>query len=152
MTYTWRHQSSTAKWWPGKLDYVIHSNTNLKVKKSFVLQTEVMSIARLTQYGLQANDNLIASDHLPSVVDFQIPMSTIITPSVQWNGNINQAWENPANWDCSMVPDENSNVTIPSAAPNFPFVNNNTEIRSLHSNSNSHVTVQPSVQFKLNGQ
>lgn len=152
MTYTWRHQYAKARWWPGKLDYIIHSNTNLKVKKSFVLQTEVMSVGRLTQYNLQANDNLIASDHLPVVTDIEIPMTTIITPTVQWNGSINTAWENPANWNCSMVPDENSNVVIPSVAPNFPVINYSTEVRSIQSNSNSNITVQPGVNVTLNGQ
>ncbi|UEG50371.1 endonuclease/exonuclease/phosphatase family protein [Ferruginibacter lapsinanis] len=152
MTYTWRNQSETAKWWPGKLDYIIHTNTNIKVKKSFVLQTEMMSVGRLTQYGLQANDNLIASDHLPSVTDLEIPMTTIITPTLQWNGSINTAWENPANWNCSMVPDQNSNVVIPSVAPNFPVINNSTEVRSIQSNSNSSISVQPGINVKLNGQ
>jgi endonuclease/exonuclease/phosphatase family metal-dependent hydrolase len=152
MTYSWRNQSATAKWWPGKLDYILHSNTNLKIRKSFVLQTENMSVSRLTQYGLQQNDNLIASDHLPIVTDIQIPLSNQLFYSLEWNGSVNTAWENPANWNCSMVPDENSDVVIPAGVPNFPVINLNTEIHSIHLNYGSNISVKPGIQFKINGQ
>ncbi len=152
MAYSWRNQNPKAKWVPGKLDYVLHSNTNIKVKKSFVLQTDLMSTARLTQYELQAGDNLTASDHLPTVVDFEIPTSSSLITNPQWNGSINTAWENPANWDCSTVPDKNSQVIIPSSATNFPEINLNTEVKRIQSNSNSTIVIQPNVRLIINGQ
>lgn len=152
MAYTWRSLSATAKYWPGKLDYILHSNTNFEVKKSFVLQSEIMSAERLTQYGLLSTDNYIASDHLPVVVDIQIPTTNSLLLTVQWNGKVNTAWENPANWDCSTVPDKYSNVVIPVGVPNYPFVNYNTEIHSLTLNNGSTVNVKPGVSFLVNGQ
>lgn len=151
MAYTWKNQSPTSKSWPGKLDYIVHSNTNLKIKKSFVLQTEWMSSSDLTKYGLQANDNSIASDHLPIVADLRIPTTTINYIGSQWNGSVNTAWENPGNWDCSTVPDEYSNVTIPTSAPRYPLVNFDTEIHQLNLNKSSRTDVQPGKKLLING-
>ncbi|MGG9972137.1 endonuclease/exonuclease/phosphatase family protein [Ferruginibacter sp. SUN002] len=152
MTYTWRPNDVGGRRWPGKLDYILHSNTNLEIKKSFVLQSEIMSQARLTQYGLLASDSYIASDHLPIVADLQIPTSNSLLFTVQWNGKVNTAWENPANWDCSTVPDKYSNVVIPANVPNYPYVNYNTEIHSLTLNNGSTVNVKPTVKLLVNGQ
>jgi endonuclease/exonuclease/phosphatase family metal-dependent hydrolase len=151
-TYTWRNQSTNAKWWPGKLDYIIHSNTNLQVKKSFVLQTEIMSAERLGQYNLQANDNLIASDHLALVADFEIPTTAAVINTSIWNGKINTAWENRANWDCSTVPGANSDVVVPSLAPNFPVVNKSTQVKSVNCGQGSSVKVETGVDLKLGNQ
>jgi hypothetical protein len=68
-----------------------------------------------------------------------------------WIGNVNNNWENPANWDCGVMPNIGSTVIIPSVAPFFPKVNFNYEIKKLILNSNSFITVQPGVLFKLNG-
>jgi hypothetical protein len=68
-----------------------------------------------------------------------------------WIGNVNNNWENPANWDCGVMPNIGSIVIIPSAATFFPKVNFNYEIKKLILNNNSFITVQPGVLFKLNG-
>ncbi|MFT3680821.1 MAG: endonuclease/exonuclease/phosphatase family protein [Ferruginibacter sp.] len=152
MAYTWRSRDAKARWLPGKLDYIVHSNVNLEVKKSFVLQSELMSEKRLQQYGLEASDTYLASDHLPVVVDIELPTITALTTNVQWNGQVNNAWENAANWDCGIVPGKNSNVIIPAVAPHYPEVNANTEIHSLFLQNNSTVNFKQGVQFLINGQ
>jgi hypothetical protein len=151
MAYTWRSQNPKAKYWPGKLDFILHSNINLEVKKSFVLQTEIMSPERLTQYGLVSTDSYLASDHLPIVADIQIPTSNSLLLGVQWNGKVNTAWENPGNWDCSQVPDKYSNVFIPEGLTNYPQVNFDTEIHSITLSNGSTVNVKPGVKFLVNG-
>ncbi len=70
MAYTWHETGS--QYPPSRLDFHICSNSVLEVKKAFTLQTDLMSQARLTTFGLQKNDNTIASDHLPKVTDFVV--------------------------------------------------------------------------------
>lgn len=68
MAYTWNEAGS--QYPPSRLDFHICSNSVLEVKKAYTLQTEVMSQARLTSFGLLNTDNSTASDHLPKVTDF----------------------------------------------------------------------------------
>jgi endonuclease/exonuclease/phosphatase family metal-dependent hydrolase len=75
--YTWRNDNES--WPPGRLDFQIYSNSVMNMKKAFVIQTEVMSPARLAQFGLQQFDTRNASDHLPKVTDFSINISTDVT-------------------------------------------------------------------------
>ncbi len=70
MAFTWHSEGS--QYPPSLLDFHICSNSVLQVKKAFTLQTEIMSQARLTAYGLQQNDTGTASDHLPKVTDFVV--------------------------------------------------------------------------------
>jgi len=72
MAFTWIDEGSD--YWPGRLDFCIASDVNLTVEKAFTMRTEIMSTARLTQYGLQQFDTQTASDHLPKVTDFSIPL------------------------------------------------------------------------------
>ncbi len=65
--YTWRDDDGSYP--PGRLDYQIYSNSNVIIRKQFVLQTAVMSPQRLLQYGLQEGDSKNASDHFPKVSD-----------------------------------------------------------------------------------
>ena len=71
---------------------------------------------------------------------------------VIWNGAVNSAWENSANWNCGIVPGISSDVIIPSGMPVYPVVSLSTEIKSLFLQPAASVTVQPAVLFKLNGQ
>ncbi|WP_175455613.1 T9SS type A sorting domain-containing protein [Winogradskyella thalassocola] len=70
MAYTWR--SDDQGFPPGKLDYIIFSDYTLTAEKSFVLQTEVMSLERLALYNLNSFDTASASDHFPVITDFSI--------------------------------------------------------------------------------
>lgn len=70
MDYTWTNSSS--EWMPGKLDYLITSDASATLLHGFTLRTDIMSSARLEQYGLQAGDALAASDHYIIVADLGI--------------------------------------------------------------------------------
>lgn len=70
-TYTWRDDSTL--FGPGRLDFVMFSDSALGVQKSFVLWTPDLPAEVLARHGLLAADTQIASDHLPLVVDFLIP-------------------------------------------------------------------------------
>lgn len=45
-----------------------------------------------------------------------------------WNGSVNTEWENPGNWSCGWVPDENTDVVISSGPV---YINSSTSVRSI---------------------
>ena len=68
--FTWYSPGSNFN--PGRLDFIIYAGASLDLKNSYSLFTPVMPQDTLTTYGLNANDILGASDHLPIVADFKI--------------------------------------------------------------------------------
>jgi hypothetical protein len=63
---TWRDPSSG--YGPGRLDYVVYSDSNAQIVSSFVLDTSRLSDEALAKLGLDRGD-CEGSDHLPVVVD-----------------------------------------------------------------------------------
>ena len=66
--YTWRDARSSFS--PGKLDYIVYSDSVLELRNAFSLETTLLSTEDLKRYGLRPMDTLDASDHLPVVADF----------------------------------------------------------------------------------
>jgi endonuclease/exonuclease/phosphatase family metal-dependent hydrolase len=75
-SYTWRNDNSSFP--PGRLDFQIYSNSVMSIEKTYIIQTEIMSTDRLTQYGLQQFDTRNASDHFPKVTDYSFLLPTVI--------------------------------------------------------------------------
>ncbi len=69
-TYTWISPSSSFS--PGRLDFILYSNSVLMVQNSYILFTRELPQDTLMSYGLKEDDALVASDHLPLVADLQI--------------------------------------------------------------------------------
>jgi len=65
---TWINPNGS--FFPGKLDWIIYSDSRISFDNSFNLYTPTMTSAQLAQYDLRANDVLNAADHLPVVADF----------------------------------------------------------------------------------
>ena len=70
--YTWRND--TSRFPPGRLDYILYSDSVVETANSFVLNTTILSASERLATGLQSNDVLINAgsgffDHLPVVVD-----------------------------------------------------------------------------------
>jgi endonuclease/exonuclease/phosphatase family metal-dependent hydrolase len=63
---TWRDAGQSFT--PGRLDYIVYSDSNAKAVAAFVLDTERFSDEALAMMGLSRTDSN-ASDHLPVVVD-----------------------------------------------------------------------------------
>jgi len=94
--YTWRNDNSSFS--PGRLDFQIYSNSVINVEKHFVIQTEVMSSSRLTQYGLQQFDTRDASDHFPKVTDYSFNGATNINNETDLRKfGLEQNYPNPFN-------------------------------------------------------
>jgi len=98
MAYTWRKDNT--QYPPGKLDFIIHSDAVINIEKSFILQTEVMSSSRLSQYGLNEFDTSNASDHFPIVSDFTINPTALINQKII--DNIVSVYPNPATTEITI--------------------------------------------------
>ena len=68
MAFTWYSENSPFS--PGRLDYMIYTDSVLKPENHFILFTPVLSEETLQKYDLQKEDVLRASDHLPVIGDF----------------------------------------------------------------------------------
>ena len=74
IAYTWDESNpSIGDYPPGRLDFVFFTNSVMSVDKSFIISTEHMSPAFLTQNNLFWDDTKKASDHFPVIVDFILP-------------------------------------------------------------------------------
>lgn len=96
-SFTW--YSSSSSFGAGRLDYMVYSDWVLKPKNSFSLHTPHMHPDSLEVYGLESDDTILASDHLPVVGDFQI---SIIASSendsyVPEDFDLHQNYPNPFN-------------------------------------------------------
>ncbi len=74
--FTWLGEGSSFP--AGRLDFMIHSNSVMEVKKAYTLNTKTMPLQDLDYYALNANDTEIASDHLPKITDFELATNTSI--------------------------------------------------------------------------
>ena len=78
--WTWRNDNQQYK--PGRLDYLIYSDSVLEAAKKFILNTTMMTEADLKAAGLQkfdiAKDDVGKEfDHVPLVVDFRVNASAM---------------------------------------------------------------------------
>jgi len=81
--WTWRNDND--QWAPGRLDYVIYSDSVMDVVKKFALDTSTMTEEDLRATGLQkfdvtADDVGKEYDHLPLVVDFRVTTRVLDEP------------------------------------------------------------------------
>jgi exonuclease III len=67
-TFTWRDPRSSFA--PGRLDYIVYSDSVLELGNALVLATEELAPDVLERYGLRPGDAADASDHLPVFADF----------------------------------------------------------------------------------
>lgn len=70
MTFSWYSPSSSFS--PGRLDFMIYSDSVIEPLQSFLLFTPALPADTLAAYGLLPGDATTASDHLPVVGDFRL--------------------------------------------------------------------------------
>jgi trimeric autotransporter adhesin len=70
--------------------------------------------------------------------------------SMTWLGTASNAWENPANWSCNMVPNEKTDVIINSGTPFSPELNVSTNIRTLTSVPASNLVIKMGAVLTVN--
>jgi YD repeat-containing protein len=66
-----------------------------------------------------------------------------------WIGTVSTAWENPANWGCSKVPDGSTDVFINAGTPFQPIVSSNTSVRSMALEAAASWIVASGFEFKV---
>jgi exonuclease III len=70
MTFTWYNEDSAFH--PGRLDFIVYTDSVLEPANNFVLFTPAMPADSLAAHGLLAGDATLASDHAPVVGDFRL--------------------------------------------------------------------------------
>ena len=68
-----------------------------------------------------------------------------------WTGSAGTAWEDPANWSCSAVPDGYVDVIVNSGVPNYPQINSNGACRSLKLGNTVALTVKAGYSLSIKG-
>lgn len=71
--------------------------------------------------------------------------------SLSWIGVIDNAWENPANWNCNIVPDSNVDVFINSGAPRYPEISTDANCRSITSKPGTSIIVASGKKLQISG-
>lgn len=70
---------------------------------------------------------------------------TTISYAVEWTGQSDSLWTNSNNWVCGQIPDQYTDVVIPSSKPNYPTVPSNITINSLKLENGSIVNLKAGV-------
>lgn len=71
--------------------------------------------------------------------------------AVTWTGATSTNWSLAGNWSCGIVPDQNTDVYINPAVPNYPAVNQNVTVRSLTTNAGASITIASGFMIMLTG-
>lgn len=68
-----------------------------------------------------------------------------------WTGAADNTWENAANWNCSFLPDENTDVYINAGLVQYPVVNSVTSCRNLFLQPGTALTVLSGQNLTVTG-
>lgn len=131
-TYQWQVDAGSG--YSNVVDNSIYSGAQTSTLNLFASPTSLYGYS----YRCIISDNVGTNITTPQTLKF------IIT----WTGASNTAWENSANWNCGILPDENTDVVINSGIQLYPILNSNVSIRSLMIKSAA--TINISNGFKLN--
>lgn len=68
-----------------------------------------------------------------------------------WTGTSNTNWFNAANWECGVVPDQYTDVIIPSGLTNYPVLTVDASVRSIRVLNNAPVTINTGIKLTVTG-
>lgn len=68
-----------------------------------------------------------------------------------WAGQVSTAWEDPANWSCGILPDENTDVIVKEGAPNYPVINSNAVCHSISATINTSILIKTGFTLLVTG-
>jgi endonuclease/exonuclease/phosphatase family metal-dependent hydrolase len=84
--YTWRSDFSSYQ--PGRLDFVLFTDSSVDAGRHFSVYTPEMSGTTLAAYGVLDGDVTSVSDHLPVVVDLRESVPTDVGPQDTRQGGV----------------------------------------------------------------
>ncbi len=70
----------------------------------------------------------------------------------RWLGAADNSWLNPVNWSCGVVPDQYTDVIIPTGKITYPIANVNGTIRKLQSETGSNIIIATGSNLIILGQ
>ncbi|MFY7669581.1 T9SS type A sorting domain-containing protein, partial [Tenacibaculum sp. MEBiC06402] len=70
---------------------------------------------------------------------------TVTYNNYTWTGNINNSWEQPGNWNTSVVPHSTGNAIIPSGVTNYPTISSPVTVGTISIASGASVIANASV-------
>ncbi|MCY7292172.1 MAG: hypothetical protein LH615_08315, partial [Ferruginibacter sp.] len=85
------------------------------------------------------------------VVDAANGPDNILRFVLTWTGATNTNWNLPGNWNCSTVPDEFTDVIIPTGLTNYPVINTSTSVRRIDAQSGTSLNVVSGVVLDIKG-
>ncbi len=98
-TYTWQNEFSVFS--PGRLDFIIFTDSAIEMEKTYLLRTDELLPDSLSKYGLLTADTRLASDHLPVVADFYLQLTDVgiddLEPNLPNALRLEQNYPNPFN-------------------------------------------------------
>lgn len=112
-SYSWYSEGSSFS--PGRLDFLLYSGSNLMLQNNYSLFTPALPQDSLNAFNLFTDDTVIASDHLPIVVDFEFGnLTTQKDPPAKQDLGILKIHPNPSyGWTAvSFRIDQTDNVEI----------------------------------------
>ena len=68
-----------------------------------------------------------------------------------WTGALSTEWELPGNWSCSTLPDEFTDVLVPTGLTNYPIIIKSTEVRKITAQKSTIITVGTGVLLNITG-
>ncbi len=112
-------------------------------------------------YRIKPKTNLVVGEIISNTAsiyfDFNAPIETniqktiVVKTTAVWTGAENDAWENPANWNISVVPDAETVVIIPADVPNYPVVKSNVSCFALRVDKNATISVNEGYNLDITG-
>lgn len=76
----------------------------------------------------------------------------ILKIKATWQGAADTAWNNTANWECSLVPDEYVDAIVPGNKTNNPTISSNAKVYSLTAKEGAVITIKAGVNLEIKGQ
>jgi hypothetical protein len=85
------------------------------------------------------------------VVDAANGPDNILRFVLTWTGAVNTIWNLPGNWSCNTIPDEFTDVMIPTGVSNYPVINVNTSVRKMDLQTGTSVNVNTGITVDIKG-
>jgi len=122
-----------------------------------------VNISDGAQYSGTTSNTLVISNSVPAMVGYKYRCAYsgnntssfspefILRYTVLWTGQVSTAWELAGNWNCAVLPDDNTDVIIKAGAPNFPVINSSSSCRSLSADQGTSIRVKTGANISVKG-